>query len=71
MAKTFTDNLAGMVILTVVVLAIVWAFMGSLDKTAANQSEMLCKSALKSGNEEWSIRCVEYYKTGNVNDIKE
>jgi hypothetical protein len=70
MGQTIKDNWFGAIVLTGVIIVMIWAFMGAMSKSIDNQSVMLCKSALKSGNEEWSIKCVDYYKSGNPKDIK-
>ena len=70
MSRTFRDNWLGIILLTGLVLLIIWAFMGAMSKSMDNQSVMLCKSALKSGNEEWLTKCADYYKTGDITSIK-
>jgi len=71
MIRTIKDNYIYIIILVALVVLMLWAFVGGMGKVADNQSVMLCNSALKSGNVEWSIKCVDYYRTGNVEDIKE
>lgn len=70
MSQTIKDNWFGAVILTGVIIVMIWVFMGAMGKSIDNQSVMLCKSALNSGNEEWLTKCTDYYRTGNVKDIK-
>lgn len=64
-------NITFVILLTIFIMIILYAFMGAVSQTADNQSVMLCKSALKSGNEEWLNRCDTFYKTNNPLDIKQ
>lgn len=54
------------IILIIMFVGLIWAFEGAVDKHIENQDEMLCRSALKSGNVEYLEKCEDWYKQNNI-----
>lgn len=42
----------------------------AMDNSIDNQNIMLCKSAEKSGNEQWLEKCQTYYETGEYEYLR-
>lgn len=56
-------------------IGLVFGFFGGLstgiDKQIDNQNQMLCESALVSGNLEYQKKCQPYYESHNITIVRE
>jgi hypothetical protein len=60
------ETIITIVIITALIILIPLLSINALDKHIENQDTMLCKSALKSRNQEYLSKCDCYYKTQNI-----
>ena len=69
--KTKTMNKIVLALLAAFILVmLVDSFQSALDEKIDSQNQMLCESALKSGNKKYQHKCKTYYETGDIKPLR-
>ena len=70
MKEMIIHSITWLLISAVTLSVFMWGVERAIDNGISRQDEMLCYSAMTSGNELWASRCKCYYEGGDISCIR-
>ena len=70
MKEMIIHSITRLVISAVTLSVFMWGVERAIDNGISRQDEMLCYSAMTSGNSHWATKCKCYYEGGDISCIR-